>query len=45
MNCINHMVRFGGVHGEHMGQFNSEDLFEDDVAVELRGAFTGHDLP
>lgn len=44
MNCINHM-RFGGVHGEHMGQFNSEDLFEDGVAVELRGAFTGHDLP
>lgn len=35
MNCINHSVRFGGVHGEHMGDFNAEDLFEDNAAAEL----------
>lgn len=35
MNCINHSVRFSGVHGEHMGDFNAEDLFEDSAAAEL----------
>lgn len=35
MKCITHSVLFAGVHGEHMGDFNAEDLFEDGVASEL----------
>lgn len=35
------MVQFGSVHGEHMAGFNSGDLFEDVVAVELCGRLLG----
>lgn len=35
------MVRFSSVHGEHMAEFNSKDLFEDSVAVELCGCLLG----
>lgn len=35
------MVCFSGVHGEHMGELNSEDLFEGGVAVGFCGCLLG----
>lgn len=32
------MARFDGVHGEHTGQFNSDDLFE------ALWEFIGHEM-